>query len=465
MASSSQSTGIPSLDSSRNCCRCNHSGRCRNCSCCKQNRLCFNCLPSRLGKCENYGTTFTVSTENLPSSDVVTTVSTQSAHSAESTIVDTATTDIPSSSEVRPLPPFDSMSTPSFVWGEVDGDSFLHSVACCYDEVIHWRKILFRLPSGKSGRAFVSELCRLFHAYATGSALECVAMKAIMIMPVLLLQRPHHRSKNDDNISHLNRRLCLWNKGDIDGLVSEGRVLQRVLSSSKPSRMGKSSLKDNIARKFSNLMMCGRVKDALRLLSKDNCGGLLPMSSSVMNALKTKHPKKQAPVPSTLVGEPYVSVPPPHPIVFDQFVLKTSGAAGPSGLDAAAWRRICTSFQRASSDLCDALSAVARRLCATFVDPAGLSAFVSCRLIALDKCPGVRPIGVGETVRRIIAKAVLSVIKEDIREAAGSSQLCAGQLSGCEAAVHSVRTLFGSPDTEAAMLVSASLSIILHYFD
>ena len=321
------------------------------------------------------------------------------------------------------------------------------------EEVMHWQKILFRLPSGKSGRAFVSKLCRLFHAYATGSALE-------------LLQRPHHRSKNDDNISHLNRRLCLWNKGDIDGLVSKGRVLQRVLSLSKPSRMGKSSLKDNIAQKFSDLMMCGRVKDALRLLSEDNCGGPLSMSSSVMNALKTKHPKKQAPVPSTLVGEPHVSVPPPHPIVFDQLdaicihhaVLKTSGAAGPSGLDAAAWCRICTSFQRASSDLCDALSAVARRLCATFVDPAGLSAFVSCHLIALDKCPGVRPIGVGETVpnRCIIAKAVLSVIKEDIREAAGSSQLCTGQLSGCEAAVHSVRTLFGSPDTEAAMSVDAT---------
>ena len=136
--------------------------------------------------------------------------------------------------------------------------------------------------------------------------------------------------------------------------------------------------------------------------------------------------------------------------------MKTSGAAGPSGLDAAAWRRICTSFQRASSDLCVALSAVARRLCTTFVDPASLSAFVSCRLIALDKSPGVRPIGVGETVRRIIAKAVLSVLKEDIRGAAGSSQLCAGQLSGCEAAVHSVQTLFGSPDAEVAMLVDAT---------
>ena len=241
-------------------------------------------------------------------------------------------------------------------------------------------------------------------------------------------------------------------------------MLQRVLSSSKPSRMDKSSLKDNIAQKFSNLMMCGRVKDALRLLSEDNCGGPLPMSSSVMNALKTKHPKKRAPVPSTLVGDPYVSVPPPHPIVFDQLdaicihraVLRTSGAAGPSGLDAAAWRHICTSFHRASSDLCDALSAVARRLRATFVDPAGLSAFVSCHLIALDKRSGVRPIGVGETVRRIIAKVVLSVIKEDIRQAAGSSQLCASQMSGCEAAVHSVQTLFGSPDTEAAMLVDAT---------
>ena len=46
--------------------------------------------------------------------------------------------------------------------------------------------------------------------------------------------------------------------------------------------------------------------------------------------------------------------------------------------------------------------------------------------------------------------------KEDIREVAGSSQLCAGQLSGCEAAVHSVQTLFKSPDTEATMLMDAT---------
>jgi len=83
-------------------------------------------------------------------------------------------------------------------------------VCCCYDEVIHWRKVLFKLPSGKSGKSFVSEVFHLFNAYAKGSALECVALKTVMIMPVLLLQRPYYRSKNHENVIHLTRCLATW---------------------------------------------------------------------------------------------------------------------------------------------------------------------------------------------------------------------------------------------------------------
>ena len=50
---------------------------------------------------------------------------------------------------------------------------------------------------------------------------------------------------------------------------------------------------------------------------------------------------------------------------------------------------------------------------------------------------------------------MLSVIYGDIQAAAGSLQLCAGQLSGCEAAVHSMRQLFSSPDVEGVILVDA----------
>ena len=115
---------------------------------------------------------------------------------------------------------------------------------------------------------------------------------------------------------------------------------------------------------------------------------------------------------------------------------------GPSGLDAQAWRRMCTSFKSASANLCAALANVGKRIATTAVHPDGLAAFVACRLIPIDKCPGVRPIGVGEVPRCIIAKAILRILKKDIEDAAGSLQLCAGQDGGCEAAVHAMKQIF-----------------------
>ena len=136
--------------------------------------------------------------------------------------------------------------------------------------------------------------------------------------------------------------------------------------------------------------------------------------------------------------------------------MNITGSAGPSGIDAHGWRRLCTSFKGASSELCHSLALVARRICTSYVDPKSISPLLACRLIALDKNPGVRPIGIGDTVRRIIAKAVLLVVKPDIQEASGCLQMCGGQISGIEAAVHAVRTAFDSYDTEAVLLVDAT---------
>ena len=52
-------------------------------------------------------------------------------------------------------------------------------------------------------------------------------------------------------------------------------------------------------------------------------------------------------------------------------VPKMDGAAGPSGMDFTAWKRICSSFSSAFIDLCESLALVARRLCVEFVDPRG----------------------------------------------------------------------------------------------
>ena len=182
------------------------------------------------------------------------------------------------------------MCAPNFIWGDVPGESFVHSVTCCYDEVVHWRKVLFRNPQAKCGRAFVAEQARLFRAYAVGSALESIALKAAMIMPVLLLQHPYVKSKEKHHVTHLTRRLSLWSRGDINSLVSEGRTLQSLFSKSKKNKSTSDS--SSVAGRFSQMMMSGKVKAAVRLLSSDCDGKMLPFNSDVMELLVKKHPKR-----------------------------------------------------------------------------------------------------------------------------------------------------------------------------
>ena len=91
-------------------------------------------------------------------------------------------------------------------------------------------------------------------------------------------------------------------------------------------------------------------------------------------------------------------------------------------------------------------------------------AFVACRLIPPDKKPGVRPIGIGNVPQRILAKAILYIIGNDIQLAAGALQPCAGQDAGIEATIHAMKNLFEKEDTEAVVLVDVdnAYNIINH---
>ena len=136
--------------------------------------------------------------------------------------------------------------------------------------------------------------------------------------------------------------------------------------------------------------------------------------------------------------------------------LQSQGGAGPTGVDSQVWKRLCTSFRSASTELYNSVAMVARRICTSTLDPAGLAPLTASQLVALDKCPGVRPIGIEEIIRHIIAKAILQILALDIKEVAGSFQLCAGQEAGCEAAVHAMRKIFQRECTEAILQVDAT---------
>ena len=71
-----------------------------------------------------------------------------------------------------------------------------------------------------------------------------------------------------------------------------------------------------------------------------------------------------------------------------------------------------------------------------------IRALMSCRLIALNKNPGVRPIGVGEALRRLLGKAMVLTTGMDVEELCGADQLSSGLKGGIEGAIHSVNRIF-----------------------
>ena len=56
---------------------------------------------------------------------------------------------------------------------------------------------------------------------------------------------------------------------------------------------------------------------------------------------------------------------------------------------------------------------------------AAYCALMACRLVALDKRPGVRPVGIGDTLRRALAKLVMRAAGDQENKACGNLQLCA----------------------------------------
>ena len=77
-------------------------------------------------------------------------------------------------------------------------------------------------------------------------------------------------------------------------------------------------------------------------------------------------------------------------------------------------------------------------MCWEKLDASSLEAFLACRLIPLDKNPGLRPIGVGEILKRIVGKVVVSSTRNDITDSVGSLQLCAAHEAGCKALIHAI---------------------------
>ena len=283
-------------------------------------------------------------------------------------------------------------------------------------------------------------------------------LQAFFVLLAIGLQKPSRTSKSKDHQYCLKERLEQWKEVQIKKLLREGCLLQSRLSKAK------SQSPQDKARIFANLIMDGQINSAVRFLTENGNNGILPLNTEVIQELKAKHPEAKDPSDEALLYGPIDDVP---SVIFHQLngemirsaALRTKGSGGPCRIDANGFRRIlaCKSFKQSSVKLCDEIAMLAARLCTTYIDPGSIEALLACRLIPLDKGDGsVRPIVVGEVIRRIIAKCVVQIAKPEIIQATGSMQVCAGQKSGSEAAIHAMSEIFHGEDTDAVLLIDAS---------
>ena len=294
-------------------------------------------------------------------------------------------------------------------------------VSAIYEESSKWKRNLFLLPSGSAGKKFIDECTRMINAWNNNTPLCAVAIKAVMIFPSMMLKKPSKNSKSKEHNKCLQRRLDEWKAGNFDVIVREVRSIQSKLKQqSYPNSI------DDRLNLFNNLMLNGNVNAVLKLLSNNNKttiifplnddtnnnnGGILPLNDDTMILLQEKHPHAGENFEDLLLQGPENII---DKFIFDgingsmiqKAALHTKGAAGPSNLDAAGWKRILTSkvYGTHNTDLCESIATMTRILCTTrfCCTDNSMEAFFACRLIPLDKNPWSRPIGIGDILRRII---------------------------------------------------------------
>ena len=154
--------------------------------------------------------------------------------------------------------------------------------------------------------------------------------------------------------------------------------------------------------------------------------GVHSITQDVVDKLKEKHPTGEIADEDILLE---ITEKKPEPVIFEEITAELvqrvtkniQGSGGPTKVDADFFKHIlCSKFYGKNTiNLCHAVADLSKRLACEKIDPTSLRHLLSCRLVPLMKDTStdnniqIRPIGVGEVLRRITGKCITSVLRKD----------------------------------------------------
>ena len=262
----------------------------------------------------------------------------------------------------------------------------------------YWRKVVtvrgnhYILPRGSIGREIIDRLAKEMLCLSRQSA----PSERVIVFIAVMMQRDKMVKKGADIRRLLKRRIDEWRQERSPELIHEYERCAKQWSKSHGVNLDRS--KDHVLRVFSNLMLRGDIRSAVRWLTDQACSGGVLDPSQLVNGkpvaqiLQEKHP--EASQSGTRAFLPCDELPPLVDVDITGSHIENAarsirGSCGPGGSTAAQWQCYLLRFGSSSSSLRDAVAELVRCLANGVVEWAQIKALMSCRLIALDKCPGV----------------------------------------------------------------------------
>lgn len=390
------------------CCTCNGANaKCIGCRCARNKIACTSCYPRRHGRCGNPA-----------SADI----SELSEHSARVSFASSDT------EQQTNLPNFTSQE--AIETG--DESDLIRNV------VIKLRQcrssLVKHIPKG-ARHLFAKVLTNAIEKALSQNDID--SWIRLVILPTLCLRSPPHNGKRHSS------SLCTHIKEQINTFENE-RDTFLLLHYLEPTKSGllkkKQPLSDIRLRKtISDKLSEGDVRGALRFLASEET--LAPYSPSTLSQLRLKHPDRPPD------RRPYPEVASPPIVIVESQVLKAINSFPPGSSGGITRLRPLHLKEVLRSDvghqrelLLFQLTAFVNRIISNQLPVFIMPVLLGANLTALNKKNGgIRPIAVGETIRRIACKCAMRQVEPQLTSLLTPLQLGCGVRAGLDAAIHSTR--------------------------
>ena len=210
-----------------------------------------------------------------------------------------------------------------------------------------WKKVVglppqrYNVPNGKVGVLFVKEVA----VEMQGIVDRRWNAERFIVFQSVILQRSGEVKKAKDIRRRIEMRMKEWKAGKYDILVQDTvRTSISLLSEIK-----KGMTEEQIGKRFTKMVLEGKIRQAVRFVTERGQGGALQVDdmvkgkdgteSSVYDVLLSKHPESVRPGEGAFEEYPEV----PEMVILDitsetvqKVASRMSGAAGPGGVDSMA---------------------------------------------------------------------------------------------------------------------------------